>query len=76
MNSFKFSHFFLKIPKVTWDDVGGLAEAKKEILDTIQLPLQNPSLFAQGLRKRSGKLSWQPPKISFFFEIFINYFIF
>lgn len=43
-----------KIPNVTWDDVGGLASVKKDILDTIQLPLDYPELFADGLKKRSG----------------------
>ncbi len=31
-----------KVPAVSWEDIGGLAEAKKDILDTIQLPLQHP----------------------------------
>lgn len=43
-----------KIPSVTWDDVGGLANVKSDILDTIQLPLEHPELFADGLKKRSG----------------------
>lgn len=43
-----------KIPSVKWEDVGGLAQVKAEILDTVQLPLQHPELFAAGLR-RSGK---------------------
>lgn len=43
-----------KIPSVTWDDVGGLANVKTDILDTIQLPLEHPELFADGLKKRSG----------------------
>lgn len=42
------------IPNVSWDDVGGLANVKSEILDTIQLPLEHPELFAQDLKKRSG----------------------
>ena len=46
-----------KIPNVTWDDVGGLANVKSDILDTIQLPLEHPELFADGLKKRSGKYS-------------------
>lgn len=29
-----------KIPKVKWDDVGGLENVKKAILDTIELPLK------------------------------------
>jgi peroxin-6 len=43
-----------KIPNVSWDDVGGLISVKSEILDTIQLPLDHPELFADGLKKRSG----------------------
>ena len=45
-----------KIPSVSWDDVGGLANVKSDILDTIQLPLEHPELFAEGLKKRSGML--------------------
>ncbi|GAA5964160.1 hypothetical protein JCM3765_005357 [Sporobolomyces pararoseus] len=50
-----------KIPNVTWDDVGGLANVKSDILDTIQLPLEKPELFADGLKKRSGILLYGPP---------------
>ncbi|XP_074659019.1 peroxisomal ATPase PEX6-like [Tubulanus polymorphus] len=49
-----------KIPNVTWDDVGGLASVKAEILDTIQLPLRHPEMFASGMR-RSGVLLYGPP---------------
>jgi peroxin-6 len=44
-----------KIPNVSWDDVGGLAHVKSDILDTIQLPLEHPELFADGMKKRSGQ---------------------
>ena len=50
-----------KIPNVTWDDVGGLAAVKRDILDTIQLPLQRPDIFASNLRQRSGVLLYGPP---------------
>ncbi|EAU88281.2 TER94-PB [Coprinopsis cinerea okayama7 len=50
-----------KIPTVSWDDVGGLAHVKADILDTIQLPLEHPELFADGLKKRSGILLYGPP---------------
>ncbi|ORX92604.1 AAA-domain-containing protein [Basidiobolus meristosporus CBS 931.73] len=50
-----------RIPKVTWDDVGGLASVKDDILDTIQLPLKYPELFASGMKKRSGILFYGPP---------------
>uniref|UniRef100_A0A8C3F8E8 Peroxisomal biosis factor 6 n=1 Tax=Chrysemys picta bellii TaxID=8478 RepID=A0A8C3F8E8_CHRPI len=49
-----------KIPAVTWQDIGGLQEAKKDILDTIQLPLEHPELLSVGLR-RSGLLLYGPP---------------
>ena len=45
------------IPNVSWDDVGGLAEVKADILDTVQLPLEHPELFGSNLKKRSGTLA-------------------
>jgi peroxin-6 len=50
-----------KIPTVTWQDVGGLAEQKSSIMETISLPLSRPELFAKGMRKRSGILFYGPP---------------
>ncbi|XP_034414646.1 peroxisome assembly factor 2 isoform X2 [Cyclopterus lumpus] len=47
-----------KIPDVRWEDVGGLQQVKKEILDTVQLPLQRPELL--GLN-RTGVLLYGPP---------------
>lgn len=49
------------IPRVTWSDVGGLAHARALILDTVDLPLRHPSLFAAGGRNRSGLLLYGPP---------------
>jgi peroxin-6 len=43
-----------KIPKVSWDDVGGLSDLKEEIMRTVMLPLRHPELLAMGL-KRSGR---------------------
>jgi len=50
-----------KIPNVQWSDVGGLAHVKDAIIETIQLPLSRPELFAKGLKKRSGILLYGPP---------------
>ena len=52
-----------KIPKVQWEDVGGLQEAKKEILNTIQMPLFS------GL-SRSGVLLYGPPGMFHRFHVF------
>ncbi|KAK7068066.1 peroxisomal assembly protein [Halocaridina rubra] len=49
-----------RIPQVTWKEVGGLEEAKREVVNTIQLPLRYPSLVSSGLR-RSGVLLYGPP---------------
>ncbi|EPS73106.1 hypothetical protein M569_01642, partial [Genlisea aurea] len=50
-----------KVPNVKWEDVGGLEDVKKTILDTVQLPLMHKELFSSGLRKRSGVLLYGPP---------------
>lgn len=50
-----------KIPNVSWDDVGGLTNIKDAVMETIQLPLERPELFAKGMKKRSGILFYGPP---------------
>lgn len=50
-----------RIPNVSWEDVGGLEGVKKEILDTIEMPLKYPELFSGGMKKRSGILFYGPP---------------
>jgi peroxin-6 len=61
-----------KIPNVTWDDVGGLSSVKSDILDTIQLPLERPELFADGLKKRSGMIL-SLPTLPFTFLIMVRH---
>ncbi len=50
-----------KIPNVSWEDVGGLEHVKDAVMETIQLPLERPELFAKGMKKRSGILFYGPP---------------
>lgn len=50
-----------KIPNVNWGDVGGLTNVKDALVETIQLPLERPELFAKGMKKRSGILFYGPP---------------
>lgn len=50
-----------KIPNVQWSDVGGLSHVKSAVIETIQLPLARPELFAKGMKKRSGILFYGPP---------------
>ncbi|XP_063613596.1 peroxisomal ATPase PEX6-like isoform X2 [Penaeus indicus] len=49
-----------RIPQVKWNEVGGLEEAKRQVINTIQLPLRHPSLVSNKLR-RSGVLLYGPP---------------
>jgi hypothetical protein len=50
----KSSSSVATIANVKWEDVGGLAQVRKEIMDTIELPLQYPRFFPYG--GRSGIL--------------------
>lgn len=60
-NEFSDSIGAPRIPNVKWEDIGGLELVKDEILDTIDMPLKHPELFANGLKKRSGILFYGPP---------------
>lgn len=37
-----------QVPNVAWDDVGGLEDVKRAILDTVELPLKHRSAFVCG----------------------------
>lgn len=50
-----------KIPKVYWEDIGGLDKLKKELLKTIEFPIKYPHLFKNSSLKRSGILLYGPP---------------
>ena len=50
-----------KVPQVRWSDVGGLEQAKKAIIATIETPLKYPHLFSKDLKRRSGVLLFGPP---------------
>jgi hypothetical protein len=53
-----------RIPAVRWEDIGGLAHVRQEILDAIELPLNFPHLFGGSLsnnKGRSGILLYGPP---------------
>ena len=50
----------VKVEKVSWNDVGGLENVKKDIFDTIELPMKFPHLFQKNMQ-RSGLLFYGPP---------------
>ncbi|MBI4154057.1 AAA family ATPase, partial [Candidatus Woesearchaeota archaeon] len=52
----------IEIPKVTWDDVGGLEDMKRQLKEAIEWPLKYPSSFARlGIRPPTGILLFGPP---------------
>jgi len=53
---------FRKIPRVTWEDIGDLEEAKEKIREIVELPLKHPELFKHlGIEPPKGVLLYGPP---------------
>lgn len=47
---------------VTWDEIGGLAEAKRQMIEAVELPYKNPEIFRfYGKRPVKGILLYGPP---------------
>ena len=54
-----------QVPRVHWDDIGGQAEAKRALMDAVELPRRFPRLFAElGMRPPRGVLLYGPPGCS------------
>ena len=52
----------VEVPKVTWDDVGGLEHAKQELREAIEWPLKYPDIYrATGIKPPKGILLYGPP---------------
>jgi len=52
----------MKIPRVTYEDIGGLDEEIKQVREMIELPLKHPELFERlGIEAPKGVLLHGPP---------------
>ena len=52
----------MQVPNVTWDDVGGLDEAKQELKEAVEWPLKYPDKFKEfGVRPPKGTLLYGIP---------------
>ncbi|WP_457549913.1 CDC48 family AAA ATPase [Archaeoglobus sp.] len=52
----------VEVPKVTWNDVGGLEHAKQELREAIEWPLKYPDVYrATGIKPPKGILLYGPP---------------
>ena len=53
---------YIEIPEVHWNDVGGLEDVKKEIVEAAEWPLKYPRVFERlGIRPPRGVLLYGPP---------------
>src|SRR5690606_489734 len=52
----------IEAPNVSWDDVGGLEDAKRQLREGVELPLKNRDAFERlGIRPAKGFLLFGPP---------------
>jgi transitional endoplasmic reticulum ATPase len=67
----------VEVPDVSWDDVGGLEDVKRELFETVQYPIEHADKFAKfGMQPSKGVLFYGPPGCGEHLHIFIFLFIF
>ena len=53
---------FVEVPNVTWEDIGGLDEVKKQLIEAVEWPLKYPNLFRHmKANPPKGILLYGPP---------------
>ena len=53
---------FIEVPEVRWDQVGGLEDVKRQLVEAVEWPLKHADLFTQaGVRPPKGILLSGPP---------------
>jgi transitional endoplasmic reticulum ATPase len=54
--------FLIEVPKITWEDIGGLDEAKQQLKEAVEWPLTKPEVFKRmGITPPRGILLYGPP---------------
>jgi len=52
----------VQIPDVKWEDIGGLEQTKKNMIEMVQYPIEYPEIYAKyGQQPSRGCLLWGPP---------------
>ncbi len=52
----------VEVPTVTWQDIGGLENVKKELQELVQYPVEHPEKFLKfGMMPSKGVLFYGPP---------------
>jgi len=53
-----------RIPRVTWEDIGDLEEAKARLREIVELPMRHPEIFRHlGIEPPKGVLLYGPPGV-------------
>jgi transitional endoplasmic reticulum ATPase len=53
---------YIEVPTVHWTDIGGLENVKEELIEAVEWPLKNPSVFERmGIRAPKGIMLYGPP---------------
>jgi transitional endoplasmic reticulum ATPase len=53
---------YIEIPTTRWDDIGGLEEVKKDLIEAVEWPLKTPEVFERlGIKPPKGILLFGPP---------------
>jgi transitional endoplasmic reticulum ATPase len=54
--------FLIEVPKVKWEEIGGLEEAKQQLREAVEWPLTKPEVFKRmGITPPRGILLYGPP---------------
>ena len=52
----------VEVPNVSWDDIGGLEDVKKELYETVQYPVEHADKYEKfGMQPSKGVLFYGPP---------------
>ncbi|KAJ0017250.1 hypothetical protein Pint_10134 [Pistacia integerrima] len=61
-NPSAFRETVVEVPKVSWEDIGGLDTVKRELQETVQYPVEHPQMFEKfGMSPSRGVLLYGPP---------------
>ncbi|MFX1379324.1 MAG: CDC48 family AAA ATPase [Promethearchaeota archaeon] len=53
---------FVEVPNVPWSEVGGLDDLKQKLIESVEWPISNPSIFSRmGITPPKGILLYGPP---------------
>ena len=53
---------FVQVPNVSWEDIGGLENVKRELQEVVQYPVEHPEKFEKfGMAPSKGVLFYGPP---------------